>query len=187
MSCINKYSTLWVVYFVKSPLAAITAWSLLGYVCISLAHLDLGDFLPFFLADLLKLCQVGWRASVNSNLQVFPQILSGIQVWVLTGPLKEFHTFLFWSRSIVALAVCLGSLSCWNVNLHRSLRSFALSSSLSSMICLYLAPFIVHSILTSLTVPATEKHPHSMMLPPPCFVVGMVLCGWWAVLGFHQT
>ena len=30
-------------------------------------------------------------------------------------------------------------------------------------------------ILTSLAVPATEKHPHSMMLPPPLFTVGMVL------------
>nr|WPK86624.1 NLRC3-like protein 67 [Sebastes schlegelii] len=30
-------------------------------------------------------------------------------------------------------------------------------------------------ILTSLPVPATEKHPQSMMLPPPCFTVGVVL------------
>uniref|UniRef100_UPI00358FD8F2 iroquois-class homeodomain protein IRX-6-like isoform X2 n=1 Tax=Myxine glutinosa TaxID=7769 RepID=UPI00358FD8F2 len=30
--------------------------------------------------DLLKLFQVGWGASVNSNLQVFSQILNGIQV-----------------------------------------------------------------------------------------------------------
>ena len=49
------------------------------------------DFLPFFLADLLKLCQVGWGASVNSNLEVFPEILNGIQVWALAGPLKDFH------------------------------------------------------------------------------------------------
>ena len=31
---------------------------------------------------------------------------------------------------------------------------------------LYFAPFIFPSIMTSLPVPATEKHPHSMMLPP---------------------
>ena len=29
-------------------------------------------------------------------------------------------------------------------------------------------------ILTSLPVPAAEKHPHIMMLPPPCFTLGMV-------------
>ncbi len=28
---------------------------------------------------------------------------------------------------------------------------------------------------TSRPVPAAEKHPHSMMLPPPCFTVGTVL------------
>jgi len=40
---------------------------------------------------LLNLCQVGWGASVNSNLQVFPQILNGIKVLALVGPLKDFH------------------------------------------------------------------------------------------------
>ena len=41
-------------------------------------------------------------------------------------------------------------------------------------------PFIFPLILMRLPVPATEKHPHSMMLPPPCFTVGMVS-------GFLQT
>ncbi|CDQ59813.1 unnamed protein product [Oncorhynchus mykiss] len=45
---------------------------------------------------------------------------------------------------------------------------------------LYFAPSIFPSILTSLSVPTAEKHPHSMMLPPPCFTVGMVP-------GFLQT
>jgi hypothetical protein len=35
-------------------------------------------------------------------------------------------------------------------------------------------------ILTSLPVPAIKKHSQSMMLPPPCFPVGMVP-------GFLQT
>ena len=37
-----------------------------------------------------------------------------------------------------------------------------------------LYPFIFASILTSLPVPSAEKHPHSRMLTPPCFTVGMV-------------
>ena len=53
-------------------------------------------------------------------------------------------------------------------------------AGLSSRISLYFVPFIFPSILTSLPVPAAEKHPHSMMLPPPCFTVGMVS-------GFLQT
>ncbi len=32
-----------------------------------------------------------------------------------------------------------------------------------------------------------KKHPHSMMLPPPCFTVGTVLDRWWAVPGFLHT
>ncbi|MEQ2260487.1 hypothetical protein XENORESO_018297 [Xenotaenia resolanae] len=38
-----------------------------------------------------------------------------------------------------------------------------------------------------LEVPAARKHPHSMMLPPPCFTMGMVFLGWWGVLGLSQT
>ena len=47
-----------------------------------------------------------------------------------------------------------------------SLRSWALWRRFSSRISLYFAPFIFPSILTSLSVTAAEKHPHSMMLPP---------------------
>ena len=36
---------------------------------------------------------------------------------------------------------------------------------------MYFALFIFPLILTSLPVPAAEKHPRSMMLPPPCFTL----------------
>ena len=148
-----------------------------------------GDFLPFFLTDLLTLCQVEWGVLVNSNLQVFPQInyiSMGFKAGLWLGPSRTF-IFLFWSHSSVALAVCLESLSCWDVNLCRIQRSFAFWSRFFSRISLYLAPFIGPSILTNLPVPATEKHPHNMLLTPPCFTVRMVLDGWWDVLSFCQT
>ena len=44
----------------------------------------------------------------------------------------------------------------------------------SLRISLYFALFTFPPILTSLPVPAVKKHPHSKMLPPPCFTVGMV-------------
>ena len=48
----------------------------------------------------------------------------------------------------------------------------------SSRISLYFGAFILPSTFTSLPEPAAKKHPHSMMLPPPCFMLGRVcLCG----------
>uniref|UniRef100_A0A671PPP0 Uncharacterized protein n=1 Tax=Sinocyclocheilus anshuiensis TaxID=1608454 RepID=A0A671PPP0_9TELE len=51
----------------------------------------------------------------------------------------------------------------------------AVNLRFSSRISLYLASFIFPSIATSHPVPVAEKHPHSMLLPPPCFTVGAVL------------
>ncbi|XP_051951468.1 dihydroxyacetone phosphate acyltransferase isoform X2 [Xyrauchen texanus] len=119
----------------------------------------------------LKLHQVGWGASVHSHFQISPEMFkSGL--WL--GHSRTF-TELSCSHSFVILTVCLGSLSCWKMNLCPSLRSRALWSRFSSKMSLYIAAFIFPSILTSLPVPAAEKHPHSMMLPPPCFTVGIVL------------
>ena len=64
-----------------------SSWVCLYQLCTS----GFGDFLPFFPADMLKFCQVGWGASVFRNLRVFPQILNGIKVWALARPLEDFH------------------------------------------------------------------------------------------------
>lgn len=39
----------------------------------------------------------------------------------------------------------------------------------------YLKLFILPSTLTKTSVPAEEKQPQSLVLPPPCFTVGMLL------------
>lgn len=70
-------------------------------------------------------------------------------------------------KPLLWLAVHLGLLSCWKTNRCPTLRSRAFWSSISSRMCLYIAAFIFPSILTGLPVPAAEKHPHSLMLPPP--------------------
>ena len=154
----------------------ITASHLLGYLCIIFAHLDLG----IFSHSSFQLCSSSvnldgerrWTAIFKSFYR-FPM---GFESGLWLGRSRTF-TLLFWGQSSVALAECLGLLSCWNVNLCHSQRSFALWSRFSSRIYLNLAPFIVPSILTSLPVPAAEKHPHYIMLPPPCFTVGMVFFG----------
>ncbi|MEQ2168905.1 hypothetical protein GOODEAATRI_019478 [Goodea atripinnis] len=51
---------------------------------------------------------------------------------------------------------------------------FADFNRFSSKIFLYLAPSIFSSTLTTFPVPAEEKHPQSMMLPPPYLTVGMM-------------
>lgn len=83
----------------------------------------------------------------------------------------------------VIFALCSGSLSCWKTNLHPSLRTRVLGSRLSSVFSLYIAAFIFPQTLTSLLVPAVEKHPHSMILPLPFCTLGnyngqVMSCAW---------
>ena len=156
------------------PLAVITASSLLGYDVTSFAHLD---FLPLFSADPLKLCKVGWGTSVNSHFQGSLEMFNWIHARALAGPLKDIHPLLHCLGCVLRVIVLL-------VNLRSSLRSWALRTRFSLRIALCFAPFSFPSTLTSPQVPAAKKHPHSMMLPPPCFTIGIVLCRWWAVPGF---
>ena len=50
-----------------------------------------GEFLPFFSADPLKLCQVEWGASLHSYFQVSPEMFDRVQVRALAGPLKDIQ------------------------------------------------------------------------------------------------
>ena len=120
----------------------------------------------------------GWMGSVAA------QLFSGLSRDVRSGSspgsgwATHGHSFLSRSHSYIFLTVCLWSLSCWKENL--CMMSWSLWSRFSSRISLYFALFIFSSILTSLPVPAAEKHPYGMMLPPPCFTIGIVQ-------GFLQT
>ncbi len=52
----------------------------------------------------------------------------------------------------------------------------------SLRLSLYFGALSFSSTLTSPSVPAAEKQPHSMRLLPAHFTFGMVLCRWWAEL-----
>jgi hypothetical protein len=69
-------------------LAAITASNLLRY---KLGTPVFGEFLPFFTADPLKLCQVGWGASLHRYFQISPEMLDCVQVRASAGPLKDIY------------------------------------------------------------------------------------------------
>ncbi len=158
--------------------------SLFGKDATSFSHLDLGILCHSslqILSSSVRLDGKRWWTAIFRSLQ---RCSIGFKSGLWLGHSRTV-TELLWSHSFVILAVCLGSLSCWKVNLRPSLRSWALWRRFSSRISLYLAAFIFPSIATSR--PVAEKHPHSMMLPPPCFTVGTVLDRWWAVPGFLHT
>ncbi len=134
--------------------------SLFGKDATSFSHLDLG-----ILSSSVRLDGKRWWTAIFRSLQ---RCSIGFKSGLWLG-----H-----SRTVMELL---------KVNLRPSLRSWALWRRFSSGISLYLAAFIFPSIATSRPVPAAEKHPHSMMLPPPCFTVGTVLDRWWAVPGFLHT
>ena len=56
-----------------------------------LGTLVFGEFLPLFSEDPLKLCQVGWGASLQSYFQVSPWMFDWVQVRAMAGPLKDIQ------------------------------------------------------------------------------------------------
>ncbi len=79
-------------------------------------------------------------------------------------------TLSFFSKAVVVLEVCLGSLSCWNTALWPSLRreGIMLCFSMSQ----YMLAFMVPSMNCSSPVPEALMQPQTMTLPPPCLTVG---------------
>ncbi len=151
--------------------------SLFGKDATSFSHLDLGILCHSslqILSSSVRLDGKRWWTAIFRSLQ---RCSIGFKSGLWLGHSRTV-TELLWSHSFVILAVCLGSLSCWKVNLRPSLRSWALWRRFSSRISLYLAAFIFPSIATSRPVPAAEKHPHSMMLH--CWdCIGQVMSSAW--------
>ena len=111
-----------------------------------------GEFLPFFSADPLKLCQFGWGALLHSYFQVSPEMFDQIQVRALAGPLKDIQRLV--PNPLLRCLVCVLMV----IVLFEG-EPLPQSDFLSA---LYFSLFIFSSILTSLPVPAAEKHPHSV-------------------------
>jgi hypothetical protein len=120
-------------------------------------HTCIWEFLPFFSADPLKLCQVGCGALLHSYFQVSLEMLDQVQDRALPGPLKDIVRLVQ-----KPLLRCLGCVLRVVVLLEGepSPESEVLSAleQVSSRITLYFALFIFASILTSLPVHAAEKH-----------------------------
>ena len=79
-----------------------TPYILLCYSLI-LKLIKSSSFLPFFSADPLKLCQVGWGALLHSYFQVSPEMFDRVQVRALAEPLKDIQRLV-----LKPLLCCLG-------------------------------------------------------------------------------
>uniref|UniRef100_A0A672QSQ6 Metalloendopeptidase n=1 Tax=Sinocyclocheilus grahami TaxID=75366 RepID=A0A672QSQ6_SINGR len=88
-----------------------------------------------------------------------------------TWQIRDFEKILNNSVS----ATLMFSLLYYSSDGYRYQAGLTLWRRFSSRISLYLAAFIFPSIATSRPVPAAEKPPRSMMLPPPCLAVGTAL------------
>ncbi len=125
------------------------------------------DFVPLLFADPLQVIKVSRLTFGNSNLQLPPQIFYGIQVWRLARPLQDLNVLLL-EPLLCCLAVCFGSLSCWNTHSRPIFNALAGSMPWSWR---YMALSIFPLMRCSFPVPLAEKHPQSIMFPPPCLMV----------------
>ena len=105
--------------FVEQPLAAITALSLLGYG----SHLYLGSSSHSSLQILSSSVMLDGELCCTAIFRSLQRYSIGFRLWL--GHSRTFRD-LSRSHSCIAMAVCLGALSCWKVNLRPSLRSPAL-------------------------------------------------------------
>ena len=118
--------------------------------------------LPFLSTNPLKLCQVGWGALLYSYFQISPEMFDRIQVRALARPIKDMQRLV-----LKPIRRCLGCvLRVVGLLEGEPSPQSEILSRFSSRISLYFALFSFPSILTSLPVPAAEKHPHTMMLAP---------------------
>ncbi len=94
-------------------------------------------------------------------------------------------TLSFFSKAVIVLEVCLGSLSCWNTALRPSLRreGIMLCFSMSQ----YMLAFMVPSMNCSSPVPAAPMQPQTMTLTPPCLTVGKTHLSLYYSPGCHHT
>ncbi len=95
--------------------------SLFGKDATSFSHLDLGILCHSslqILSSSVRLDGKRWWTAIFRSLQ---RCSIGFKSGLWLGHSRTV-TELLWSHSFVILAVCLGSLSCWKVNLQPSLR-----------------------------------------------------------------
>ncbi len=92
-------------------------------------------------------------------------------------------TLSFFSKAVVVLEVCLGSLLCWNTVLRLSLRREGI------MLCFSMSQYMLAFMVPSMNCssPAALMQPQTMALPPPCLTVGKTHLSFYSSPGCHHT
>ncbi len=129
------------------------------------------DFVPLLFADPLQVIKVSRLTFGNSNLQLSPQIFYGMKVWRLARPLQDLNVLL-----LEPLLCCLGSVFLGHCHARNTIHDPFSMPWLASIPWpwRYMSMSIVPLMRCSCPVPLAEKHPQSIMFPPPCLTVGMV-------------
>ena len=142
-----------------------------------------GDFLLLFSAHPFKLLQVGWELSMDCHFQVSPEMTGNeFKSGLWLSPQRTFtESSLSYSCTVWLCVYGHCPVERWTFGPDWGPECSVLGLYYGYLCAMHL------SALPRPPVTATEKHPQSTMLPPPCFNAGMVLGRWWVVLGFLQT
>ena len=97
--------------------------------------------------------------------QRFSGLSRDVQVQILAGPLKDVQRLLRRLGCVLRVVVLLEGEPSPQCEVLSALEQVFIKE-LSLLCSIY--------IYFHRTVPDAEKHPHNMMLPPPCFTLGMV-------------
>lgn len=108
----------------------------------------------------VKLIHTGWKESVSIPCR---RIQTGFSASTLINP------------HFVPLIACFSLLSCWKMDLCPGLKPFGASNRFTFTV-LYLAPSMFPSAWKIFHFSANKKHPHRIMLLPPCFMMITRLC-----------
>ncbi|KAK6321003.1 hypothetical protein J4Q44_G00079790 [Coregonus suidteri] len=171
-------------YFVWPPSFSSTALTLLGMEFTRASQVATGVFFHSSMTTSRSWWMLETLHSSTFRLRMPHRCSIGFRSGDMLGQSITF-TLSFFSKAVVVLEVCLGSLSCWNTALRPSLQreGIMLCFSMSQ----YMLAFMVLSVNCSSPVPAALMQPQTMTLPPPCLTVGKTHLSLYSSPGCRHT